>query len=249
METESHATFEQIEALYLGRLGGRNGEQVRAHLRRCGQCDAAYERLAGLDAALYHAGEDLSPASLQRVGARLFDAPPPAPAPARWPSRVAGLAAAAGLAVTLFAVVPRGQGDFRARGGEVAVSPEVGLRALRVRGGPGGALDISDATQAGLQSSDRLKLMYTNGAAYTRLSVYAVGSSVQALATDVALEAGVDRKVPGTFSVEALPPGTTRLVAVFHRGAAPPPAPDAVSEDGPERATRVLPLVVEGAAQ
>ncbi|MCA9555867.1 MAG: hypothetical protein KC933_37915, partial [Myxococcales bacterium] len=80
METESHATFEQIEALYLGRLGGRNGEQVRAHLRRCGQCDAAYERLAGLDAALYHAGEDLSPASLQRVGARLFDAPPPAPA-------------------------------------------------------------------------------------------------------------------------------------------------------------------------
>lgn len=241
-QTDHEVSFDEIESLFLGQLTGRRGDRVREHLRGCGQCDRAYERLASLDRALYRTGDELAPSSLRSVGARLFGEPTPPPRRAGWRSAVLGLAVAASAAVAVVTIAPSGQEDFRARGDGAPLSSQVSLRALRVRQGEDQGFEVRDAIEAPLRAGDEIKLLYSSSGHYRFVSVFLAGATVEELLHDVPLEDAVEQKLPGTVSVDETWSGPRRLIGVFHNGRAERPAADATPRDGPTSSVRVLHL-------
>lgn len=158
-----------------GGLRAPDREAMRRHVRECEPCERTYERYAAAERVLYagHQKTGTNPGQLDRVADRLFERPPRSRT--TWlPAVVAagGLATTAAVLLSISAPSTRPEPGLRARQGEAsAVAPTLGLRALRVRL-DGTGPQVSDlATTGRVQRGDRVAVLYTNLAAFERVSL------------------------------------------------------------------------------
>lgn len=251
-----------VESLFVGRLAPRRRDALHAHIRACSRCERLYDRFAQMERVLAPPRDGRLVGLLQeaRIAERLFAARAvDGTRRARFLQTAllvtggmvaAGIAAvtlripdpARGPAPELRAVVrggPSGQDgarDFTERGSGAAARPAsaaVSLRALAVRPGLNGQIEVTDLASEGaaVAPGERVKLLYTNLGGYRAVAVDLVTRDgwtvrlVEARAIERSVE---DAPLGDTVQIpEHIAEGPLDLVATFS-GEPNPSEPTAV---------------------
>jgi hypothetical protein len=218
--------FGQLESLFRGTLSVKRQNAVHEHVRVCEECQQAYQKWSGAEAALYDDASEnpLNPAQLGRISRRLF-AEEPKPKVQRW-TVVSGIAGLAASCLLLFAIARSSSvDDFQARSGdEATTSAKVSLRALRIDNPDSANPGVEDITSAGqvLHTGDKLVILYTNLEDYRYMHVTyqtSDGATVEWVPIS-RIQAGVqDSKIGPVIEITAeWPTGPFEITAWFSKG-------------------------------
>ncbi|MEE8409427.1 MAG: hypothetical protein V3T05_07470 [Myxococcota bacterium] len=214
----------QVDRLFARGLSPGRHERLRSHLRDCDVCRHHYERVRGLEDALFDAPEPLNPAALERIADLVV---PPAPETRRSGKlSMFGLAvAAATVAVVALIAVPPDP-DLRSKS-VGTLPPEGGITVFHVDPETRSVQRLARLPEGSpLASGSVVQIAYTN-TTFTHAVVIGVDasyglqwyhpSSAEVSAGGVLLRpAAADALFGEAWTIKA-PAGPLRLYAVFSR--------------------------------
>jgi hypothetical protein len=234
MATCGHRYESTIDDILVAPLPPAKWNELRLHLRDCGECRERYNRVS-LAERMLHGGPaaigTVSPQTITRIGDAVLDG-----------ARPRGLAAVPRWAFSLFAVgvtaallpfvlraqlIPTGKApipEFAVRGSAAGdPSSQAGLRAFCLVG-PTSEIHPLESAGAACGQGDLLKLTYSNKAGYQDLFLVGVDGDYAVKwyeprppsAISVPAQRGVDLPVGGAIRVGVNhDPGPVRIYALF----------------------------------